>query len=329
MITVFSKEWFKKYNRQLCWLANSFIGDWLFKFTKYGHDLVSYGKITGIHPNAITHKRRLLYNFETRKTEQEYTTQFFGRNEYALRLQKVFYPIWLLFHAWDMLIANPFKPAWNLGFDTLTQYPDGSTTGDAILNRVGDDADSFATIRAGAGTVALNDLTTHYLSIYHDATITEMRRIVAVFDTSALTSGATITSSVLSAYGTAKYEGLGTPALHCCKFNGTTDITFAASDYNIANWINTSLGNIAYASYSTSAYNNITLNDDTVISKTGMTRLGWRLHWDMLNNSSGLSLAGVNQSSFDFNASGNASNKPKLVVTYTTVDTGNMFLMFN
>ena len=220
MITVFGKEWFKKYSKQLCWIANSFVGDWLFSISKMGHDKKKYGKITEIHPNAITHKQRLLYNFEKHKTEQEYTTQFFSRNEYALRLQKVFYPIWLLFHCWDMLIANKFKSAWNLGFDTLTVYPDAdpeSTSVNGVVAQKYDDTHGvdWATLRANAGNHSWVPSGGDNLTLISaDSVSNKWRRIdrgVFLFDTSALTSNAIISDAVLSLYGTYKSGSPITP----------------------------------------------------------------------------------------------------------------------
>ena len=51
MITVFSKEWFEKYNKQLWWVANSLIGQLVFRFRKFGH--YTENKIVKITPNSV------------------------------------------------------------------------------------------------------------------------------------------------------------------------------------------------------------------------------------------------------------------------------------
>ena len=325
MITVFGKEWFKKYNKQLCWLANSFIGNIVFKFTKMGHDLKKYGKITEIHPNAITHKQRLLYNFEKRKIEQEYTTQFFSRNEYALRLQKVFYPIWLLFHCWDILIANKFKPAWNLGFDTLTEYPvagsnspvDG-VTWDATLNqtwaeKIANAGTNFSNTESYSNVMFLNadELSGKWKSIV---------RSIFLFDTSALTSGITISVTVMSLYGYGKNDNLS-----CTPDTNIYLATPAAND-TLANGDFTQIGStaqcdtaITYAGWNTSGYNDFTFNSTGRgnVSKTGISKFGGR------NANYDVAATEPNWVSYLYSRvqcyfADNGSNKPKLVVTYST-----------
>lgn len=327
---VFDRHWFAKHQGVLLWLANSWLGPLLFRFKKMGHYLIPGRPVALITPHSV-HQYLGIRRTKTTKTGKQkrgvllptFQAQFFTKNEYARKLYVYLYPIWLAMHAWDWIVADHWKlaPQLSFGFSTLTQYPDNSTTGSAQCDRHGTTSEGFATLRASAGTAVYNNQTTYYLYVYHDASETAMVRCPAVFDTSSLGTAATITDAVLSAYGSAKAQGLGTPNFHACQFGGTTNITFAASDYNIAQWGASSLGNIAYTSFNTAGYNDITLNDNTVVSKTGMTRLGWRLHWDMLNDSTGLALSGENSSEFDFTGSGSASNKPKLVVTYTAETT--------
>ena len=292
-----------------------------------GHDKKKYGKITEMHPNAITHFRGMFLNLEKHRLEDKYTTQFFSRNEYALRLQKVFYPIWLLFHAWDVLIANPFKPAWNLGFDTLTAYPGDNGADDPVdgytLQGVNDD--TWANIRDGAGNASgysgetgnfivkiQNGQTTGFVSI---------NRSIYCFDTSALTVGATISATVLSLYGLTKADGVSisldldiytsTPASTTSLVNG---------DYTQIGITSQTGGAIAYASIVTSAYNDFTFNATGRgnVSKTSISKFGIRnANRDVADSEPGY--AGSYASShFTANYSDNATNKPKLVVTYTT-----------
>ena len=324
---VFSQNWFKKYNKQLCWLANSWIGDFVFKISKMGHDKKKYGKITEMHPNAITHKQRLLYNFEKHKFEQEYTTQFFSRNEYALRLQKVFYPIWLTFHGWDMLIANPFKPAWNLGFDTLTVYPDEdpeSTSVDGYVYHQ-EIAASWATIVAGAGTTAndtisVGDYVIQYTNWDGQGSWQFIKRGIFLFDTSALTSGATISAAVMSLYGTGKTdESSTTPDINIYTSNPASNTAVVAGDYNSLGSVAQCDSVITYANWGTSGYNNFTLNSTGRgnVSKTSISKFGARnANYDVANSEPGayLGTSGLKCYYADY-----GSYKPKLVVTYTAL----------
>ena len=324
MITVFGKEWFAKYNKQLCYVANSFIGDLIFKISKMGHDKKKYGKITEMHPNAITHKQRLLYDFEKKETRQEYTTQFFTRNEYALRLQKVFYPIWLLFHAWDMLIANPFKPAWNLGFDTLTVYSTpGSTVSGQVFRYVPSSPEAFSTIRAGAGNGSAYAGGGNLVAKLWADTSTDdyqmLSRGIFLFDTSALTAEATISAATISLYGALKDTGLGASEVDVVSSTPASDTAVANGDY--ANLGSTVFASLASGSYTTEQYNDFSLNASGIanISKTGNSKFGIRINWDT-DNSFGGSWGSNVISGYTFYDGGTAGTgkDPKLVVTYTT-----------
>ena len=394
---VFSKQWFKKYNKQLCWLANSWIGQFVFKFNKFGHYLDPNKRVTKITPNSVAQYNGLVYKEKTgekitykiikevvchndkceycnfhdaeygeypddcknadcikghtiKKTrikivtpiytklktpKEEYTEHFFSRNEYALRLQKVFYPIWLLLHTWDMLIANPFKPAWNLGFDTLTVYPDAdpeSTSVDGHVYRSGVD-ETLSTIRSSAGT-GVSDTNTGCFSYITSSGSTnqfaKLYRVSDFYDTSTLGDSANITNVVKSGYGSAKKNDLGSPDLHFASGNAASNTALASSDYAQANFGTTSFGSIAYADFSLAAYNDVTLNASgrANISKTGISKFSAQLNWDINNNFTG-SWASDKTSYLIFFAADNGSNKPKLVVTYTVVsDTGNFFQLF-
>ena len=307
-IVCFSQNWFRKYNKQLCWLANSCIGDFIFKISKMGHD--KSGKITEMHPNAITHKQRLLYNFETKKFEQEYTTQFFSRNEYALRLQKVFYPIWLTFHTWDMLIANPFKPAWNLGFDTLTAYPVAGANSPCDGYVKGSGA-SYATVHSTANYADVTT-TTVYIRNSVFAGNYDIRRTGLNFDTSAIGTEPIISSSVLSLYGSS-VDSTMPDNINVYGFtpNGTdTIVTGDYSSFGTSIFCDTS---IAFGSFSTVAYNDFTLNTagKDNINKTGVTTFGMRTTKDVSETTPYTGNYIISHSA------DSGSNKPKLVVTYS------------
>ena len=325
MITVFGKEWFKKYNKQLCWIANSFVGDWIFKISKMGHDKKKYGKITEMHPNAITHKQRLLYDFEKRKTEQEYTTQFFSRNEYALRLQKVFYPIWITFHTWDMLIANKFKPAWNLGFDTLTVYPDANPESTSVDGNTGAQIASttWASVRSSAGNYSSDSGSYSFIVGFRSTTTTdewgELYRGVFLFDTSALTASAEISATTLSLYGQSKSDNLSvTPNINIYTSTPASNTALTGTDFSTLGTIAQCDTPITYAGYNTSGYNDFTLNATGRgnVSKTSISKFGARnVNYDVDNVAPSWS-SNVWSLIYCYMAD-NGSNKPKLVVTYT------------
>ena len=328
MMIVFSKQWFKKYNKQLCWLANSFIGDWVFSISKMGHDKKKYGKIFEMYPNAINHKQRLLYNFEKKEFEQEYTTQFFSRNEYALRLQKIFYPIWFTFHCWDMLIANRFKPAWNLGFDTLTVYPavGANSPVDGFVAEFSTDL-TWANIIIAAGSLSSATGGSAFVNLISSSSTNNqwahLYRGIFLFDTSPLTADANISATVLSLYGYSKTDGLSiTPDVNVYTSNPANNDALVNGDF-------TTLGSVAqcdtaitYANQNAAGYNDFTFNATGRgnVSKTGISKFGARnANYDVAANAP--SWSDSLSSGLSIRYADNGSDKPKLVVTYTTVTT--------
>jgi hypothetical protein len=252
----------------------------------------------------------------------ELKQHFFGRNEYALRLQKVFYPIWITFHIWD-IITRPI-PQLNLGFDDLEVYPQagaggGNVSCDGHTGRLYPDGETFAVIRSGDGTA--NSTADTYLRMQISTTTTEnlydaMYRANISFDTSDLTASANISQAIISLYGYLKKNDIGSADCHICQSTQANANTLVAADYN--QYGDVSFGSKAYVDISLVGYNNITLNESgrNNISKTGISKFGIRLGSDINNSITWVSAV---QSylyfrSVDFDG---GSNKPKLVVTYT------------
>ena len=60
-IMVFSKEWFKKHNKALCWLANAPIIKYWFRWLLRIHKDIPWNeKIDEIMPNAFTYGKKLV-----------------------------------------------------------------------------------------------------------------------------------------------------------------------------------------------------------------------------------------------------------------------------
>jgi hypothetical protein len=317
MISVFSKNWFKKYSKAITFIARlPFVGEFIFSFKKFGH-YIDRKKIVEVTPNSV------IEFIGYKKGKVELKQHFFVRNEYALRLQKVFYPIWITFHTWDMLIANRFCPQLNLGFDTLTVYPDtstGSTTCDSMVRRDSVD-ETFSVIRSGDGSNAYPTNNALQIRLVASTTTNQFSQLVRsgmTFDTSGLTSGATISSAVLSLYWWevfTNFAGTGTTQ-EICSFSAATNNNIIASDYGGFSY--TSFASLAISSISTEAYTDNTLNASGIanVSKTGISGFGVRHGWD-LNNSFTGTWEESKQLTTQARASDYGSNKPKLVVTYT------------
>lgn len=322
MITVFSKEWFKKYNKILVKIARlPFIGELVFNFKRFGH-YVDRNKIIAVRPNSVVEFVSWKKGYE----EIEVKEHFFVRNEYALRLQSVFYPIWITFHIWD-IITRPM-PQLNLGFDTLTVYPGSIGTDNPVNGQVSENLspseNTWANVRNAAGTG--NNKTTsngQCISFTSGASSTPNRweqiiRSIFCFDTSGLTSGATISATTLSLYGTNAFDGLSaTPNIDVYLATPAATDTLANGDYAQIGTTSQTGSPITYANWSTSSYNVFTFNIYTGISKTGITSLGVRnANYDVANSQPPW-IAGEYGSNLNCYFAHNATNKPKLVVTYT------------
>jgi len=318
MIVVFSKEWFAKYNKQICWLANSFVGQFVFRFKKFGHYIEN--RIVKITPNSVCEFMGM------KEGKIEVKEHFFGRNEYAIRLQNVFYPIWITFHIWD-IITRPV-PQLNLGFDTLTVYPDAdpeTTSVDGFCVNKPGGTPTWSDVANGAGTGA-NTNAGFNNCILISAGPDYWKEVVHgffLFDTSALTSEATISAAVLSLYGQNKADSFTTPIapnINIYTSNPASNTDLVAGDYDSAGSTAQCDTAITYSGYSTSSYNDFTLNSTGRgnVSKTGISKFSTRnANYDVADSAPTFE---ANKFSFLYTYfADNGSNKPKLVVTYSTV----------
>lgn len=329
-LQVFSKEWFNnpKTQRKLLWLLNHsryFRSDMGIQ----RHDLPFKEKIVRITPNSFT----------WRTGEREFMTDFRTHNKFGKRLYYGFLPVWKIAHEFDMRIANRFVPALNVGFDTLTVYPQagfGGTTCDGLVARAGVN-ENWATIRAGAGTAAYNTL--HQIGWQNTVAgnaFQSLYRFIATFDTSSLTSLATISAATKSLYGnSATYfnpDG-NSPKANIYLATPASSGTLVAADYSQIGATKQCDTDITYASWNNSGYNDFALNAAGIgnISKTGITRFGCReVTYDVGGTSPAASTPSAN-TAMGIIGSDAGSNIPKLVITYTlpAVATGNFFMLFD
>jgi len=138
-----------------------------------------------------------------------------------------------------------------------------------------------------------------------------------LFDTSALTAGATISAAVASfaAAGGASTNA-DTTAMHIVASTPASNTAITTADYDQIG--STTFGNITIANWVTTnnTYNDITLNASglAAISKTGITKFAGRLALD-LNDVAPTGNNYIGSGYFADNAG--TSSDPKLVITYT------------
>lgn len=256
------------------------------------------------------------------------TTDFRAHNKYAKRLYHAFKPIWWAMHYWDELVADKRAPALSFGFSTLTAYPSPGTTVDGYVSR-SNVVESWSTIRAGAGTNNDSSQTEVELRIASEwnssPNFAHLYRFIALFDTSALGSGATISAATLSLNGTNKSNTFSHTSFEYNIYtsNPASNTALANADFTTLGTTKQSDTNITYTGWSTTGYNDFAFNATGIgnISKTGISKFGAR---EALYDAAGASLTYENDKIIRvyFNASdaSGTSTDPKLVITYTTVN---------
>lgn len=330
MDIVFNTKWFEKHQHKLLWFLNTPIirtwFRWCLQIKKY--DCPINVKITEISPSHFSFGDK--YFKKGKKWYLERTTDFRTHDKYSKRLYYAFKPFWYILHFfdWAMLDRVEVLTKLSFGFSTLTKYPDpgsGATTCDGYLYRNAVD-ETLADIRVGAGKNLSLTATTASLGLSASGTTNQfnlLRRVIATFDTSAIGSGS-ISNAVMSLFGNDKYTGFTTyPDLHVAGATPASNNTLVNGDYNQCQ--TTSFGSISAASFSTIAYNDITLNASgkSNIVKNGISKFSFQCSWDINNNFTG-SWVAYEEGWLQINIAGTSADTvhdPKLVITYaSTID---------
>lgn len=206
------------------------------------------------------------------------------------------------------------------GNTTTTVY----ATKDEILRRGVDVNQTWANIRAGAGTGhidaacgpnVLGDTTSNQWDV--------LDRCGYIFDTSSIPDTENIDSATFSLYGVALYNGVTGMSINVGSFTPASDSTFANSDYGTFGTTKFTT-DLAVSSWATAAYNDFALNASglAVISKTGNSRFGFMFTEDMTNTApTWVSAAQTLPQARDSSAAGTTED-PKLVVVSSAAAAG-------
>ena len=323
------KQFFKKYQKPILWLANSFLGKIVFQFEKMGHELRKGEKIDRITPNSICYKNK----------DNSYTEQFFGRNEYALKLSPFLW--WLSIVAWQREKEIVLRPAWQLvlialflklprglpllGLTTTDFYPDATTGNTTISGSVyhHQDNQTWSTIVGGGGNGSTDSEGSMFVfratAGTNSNTFVNCNRGIALFDTSVITDDNVILSAVLNLYGNQRINNLNaSPVLNIYSSNPAQNNDLTGTDYATLGSTAFCDTGIAYADFDYGGYNTFTLNTPGIaaISKTGITKLGMRDSYHDVGNVAPPWLTGWKVTSLRINSAYGATDKPKLTVTY-------------
>lgn len=329
MDIVFSTKWFEKHQQKLLWLLNNSYTKRWFRYCLRirQHDCKLDVPINRILPNSFSYGARIIGD------KIEVTTDFRTHDKYSKRLYYAFKPLWYILHIIDWVAFDRYEELTKLsfGFSTLTQYPWSIGTDNPVNERVArvGISETWSVIIAGAGNNASSIDETNFCFMRCSNgvnTFDFVGRSIFCFDTSALTSGATISATVMSLYGSSKSDAFTTPAAPNLDIYTSTPAATnatAVGDYNQIGTTSQTGSPISYASFSTTAYNDFTFDATGRgnVSKTGISKFGARnANHDVANSSptwnSGNPGAGL--TGFYAMKTG-TTNDPKLVVTYSVI----------
>lgn len=328
MEKVFDIIWFQKHQKILLWLLNAPVIKiwfrWVLRIRRFDCKLDE--KICEIQPNNYKVDLGLKW------TKQEgikhwYRADFRTNEKYARRLYFAFKPLWYILHIWD-LFADKKTPQLSFGFSTLTAYPVPGTTVDGYVRKQTGQS-TWATIHDATDGNAVDYSSTleDFAAIRCDAVDPLsnrwflLKRYFCLFDTSSLTSGATISQAVLSLYGqSTNNTGSMSPTLNIYTSSPASNTVLANADYDQLGTTAQCDSAIAIGSFSTSGYNNFTLNATGRgnVSKTGISKFGAReAAYDATNTEPTWTSTGYIQFTGYYASNDGTTNDPKLVVTYS------------
>jgi hypothetical protein len=319
---MFEQSFFLKHQGKLLWLLNTPVVRIWFRYVLRIHgegSSVGCNEIRGILPHAI-------FWYENGKRKVEFRTHA----KFSKRLYYAFRPLWWAMHAWDWMIADRWVPELSFGFSTLTKYPDADAETNTVDGWVAfwDDPTgaTWAGAVAHAGTHAGPSAAEERFCYWYSSTNKPiyLGRSIFLFDTSDLTSGATISAAVMSLYGSAKVDNdTSSPDIDIYTSAPASNTDLVAGDFDSLGTTSQTGSPISYASFSTTGYNDFTFNatGSGNVNKTGISKFGARnANYDVANTAPAL---GWYQGSYlqgYFADQTGTANDPKLVVTYSLYD---------
>lgn len=321
-IKLFSKEWFAIWQPLLLYYVNHWDKNIREEIRlRLGIPVNRNIRINRIYPNS--YRLFIGYVKDGRYFHPEFQHIFYGKNFYSEALYKELLPLWNLMHEFDIKVANRFIPLFNLGFDTLTSYPNSGYGGanltcDGNITRNANETWA-AIITASSGTsVSLSSGYDYAMRNYNTQTGAGYycTRSYFGFDTSALTSNAVISAAYL-------YLRLSSSSLpddnnsvlyfHKPILSNANNLQY--SDYgNMKSGGNWDFNHTWWADGTgwngmNKAINSTSFNK---IEKNGVTKFSINGWWDETGNSP----ARDNYTSLYMTDNSNIAYRPKLTITY-------------
>lgn len=224
-------------------------------------------------------------------------------------------------------ISRIFVPSARAATTTSTFYPDPHTESTSIDGRLIHQGTNltWAQIQGGTGTTYVdNEMENDAVLIasgYSSGGWNNINRAVYLFDTSSIPDTDNIDSATLSLYCYLKTDGLGiAPNINIYSSAPASNTSLTASDYQ-------SLGStafshaIAYASISTSAYNDFALNGAGLahINSIGISKFGMRnTNYDASNIEPTWSASRTSEIACQYAENSGTTKDPKLVIVHVS-----------
>jgi hypothetical protein len=313
---VFSRSWFARHQRTLLMLL---------AMPVIGRELRD---VLAIRRCDVGYDRRIValapHYYVVQNPDGTLTADVRTHAKYAKRIRYQLDGLWRAAHGWDRFVANPLCPALNVGFDTLTVFPDPdpeNTSVDGTVLRGGVN-ESFASIRTGGGNGSVSNGTSGVaVRLVATATTDQFeinQRGVYLFDTSVLGAGV-VTAADLSLSGRNKSNAIGSPDVHVAGSTPASSTALVDADYNQCQ--TTSFGSVTYAAWPTdNSYAVVSLNASGVANiVAGVSKFSSQMSWDIHNSFAGTWVSSQESALGTFFADEAGSTvDPKLVVTFTT-----------
>jgi len=216
-----------------------------------------------------------------------------------------------------------------IGNTTTTIYPDANpevTSIDGWLDTDSTDL-GWSSISSATGSRAFDDYTNAGLVFWREGSSANtwryLRRSIFLFDTSALHDGDVVNSATMSLYGTAKYDPPNaSPNIDIYTSNPASSTALTATDFSTIGSVSLTGSPISYASWSTSGYNNFSMNETGLanISKVGVSKFATRnANYDVTGNAPSWSGAGFSDAQLSgYYADETGTTKDPMLVVETS-----------
>lgn len=311
----FGKSFFKKHQTNLVKFANSRFGHWFFRLDKVGIPRNFY--IFEVFPNAVSGDWKIK-DGKLNKTTVFFTSPRLQRRfEYVYRRAAQLLPFSAVTIE-RLMLPHPsfgFLPLFALTVSTFNPDPNPETT--SVDGEVtSGNGTVWATQRGLADGASADDAGTtgNQIAAQFFTPNYSLARGFFLFDTSTIGDDDTIDSAVLSLKGAFSTTNADSSSNVIVATTPASNTAITTADYDQVG--TTSFGSHALSAWSTSAYNDITLNASglAAITKTGVSKFGARNSRDFDN----VAPTGGNDSYF---LPAGSASEPKLAVTHSSAGT--------